>query len=54
VAGGWKRLHNKLCNLYASPNNITVMKSSIVRWAGHVACMENIRYTYRIFVGKPE
>jgi hypothetical protein len=27
VAGGWRRLHNeKLHNLYASPNNIRVVK----------------------------
>jgi hypothetical protein len=44
VAGGWRRLHNeKLHNLYASPNVITVIKSRRVRRAGHVARMGNIR-----------
>jgi hypothetical protein len=28
VAGGWRRLHNEeLCNFYASPNIIKVIKS---------------------------
>jgi hypothetical protein len=27
IAGGWRRLHNKeLCNLYASPNIIKMVK----------------------------
>ena len=40
VTGEWKRLHNKeLYALYSSPNIIQVVKSKIIRWAGHVARM---------------
>jgi hypothetical protein len=31
VAGGWRRLHNELHNLYASPDIIWVIKSRKVR-----------------------
>jgi hypothetical protein len=49
------RLHNKeLYALYSSPNIIRVMKSRRLRWAGHVACMEEGRGAYRALVGKPE
>jgi hypothetical protein len=38
VTGEWRRLHNKeLYALYCSPNIIQVIKSSRLRWAGHVA-----------------
>jgi hypothetical protein len=30
-----------------------VMCSLRMRWAGHVVCMEEIKYAYRIFIGKP-
>jgi hypothetical protein len=47
-AGGWRRLHNeKLHNSYASPNIIRVIKSRTVRWAGHVACMGDMRSAYK-------
>jgi len=37
----WRRLHNEeLHSLYRSPNIVRVIKSSILRWAGHVARME--------------
>jgi hypothetical protein len=40
VTGEWRRLHNEeLCDLYCSPNVIRVIKSRIVRYAGHVARM---------------
>jgi hypothetical protein len=39
-AGGWRKLCNEeICNLYASPNVIRVIKSRRVRWVGHVAWM---------------
>ena len=45
VTGKWKKLHNEELNiLYCSPNNVGVIKSRRMRWAGHVARM----------VGKPD
>jgi hypothetical protein len=42
VVGGWRRLHNEeLHNLYVSPNVIRGIKS-MMRWAGHVAHMEEM------------
>jgi hypothetical protein len=36
----WRRLHNEeLYDLFCSPNIILVIKSSIIRWVGHVARM---------------
>jgi hypothetical protein len=40
VTGGWRRL---LHNLHASPQIIRVIKSGRMRWAGHVAWMEELR-----------
>jgi hypothetical protein len=37
VTGEWRRLHNEELNDLYSPPNIRVIKSRIVRWAGHVA-----------------
>jgi hypothetical protein len=55
VAGGWRRLHNEeLHNLYASPSIIRVVKSSLIRWEGHLARVGEMRNAYKIFVGKPE
>jgi hypothetical protein len=48
-----KKKHNEeVNNLYSSPN-IRVMKTKM-RWAGHVAHMEEMRGVYRVSVGKPE
>jgi len=34
----WRKLHNgELNDLYCSPNIVRVIKSRIMRWAGHVA-----------------
>jgi len=55
ATGGWIKSHNEeLHNLQASPNIITVIKSSKVRWAGHVARMREKRISYKTSVGKPE
>jgi hypothetical protein len=40
VAGEWRKLHNEELNdLYSSPNIVRMIKSRIIRWAGHVARM---------------
>jgi hypothetical protein len=56
VRGGQRKLHVvRLHSLYYySLNIIRVMKSGRMRWAGHVACMGEMRNLYRIIVGKPE
>jgi transcription termination factor 2 len=51
----WRKLHNEeLHNLYSSSNIIRMIMSGRMRWAGHVARMEEKRNAYRILVGKPE
>jgi hypothetical protein len=48
-----ENIHKKgLHNLYFFPD-IRVIKSK-ARWAGHVACMGELRGVYRTSVGKPE
>jgi hypothetical protein len=52
---GRRKLHNEeLYNLYDSPSIIRMIKSSRMRWAGHVAGMGEKRNAYRILMGKPE
>jgi hypothetical protein len=44
VTGEWRKLHNEeLDNLYCSPSIVRVIKSRRMRWAGHVARMEEGR-----------
>jgi hypothetical protein len=53
--GEWRKLHSgELHNLYSSPNVMRQMKSRRMRWAGHVARMEEGRNVYMVLVGKPE
>ena len=40
-----------IIGLFFSPNIIRVIKSRIMRWAGHVACMGERGGAYRILVG---
>ena len=55
ITGEWRKLHNsELHALYSSPNIIRSLKSRRLRWAGHVARMEQFRNAYRVLVGKPE
>jgi hypothetical protein len=55
VTGEWRKLHNEeLSDLYSLPNIVRVVKSSRMRWAGHVARMGEGRDVYRVLVGKPE
>jgi hypothetical protein len=50
VTGEWRKLHNEeLHILYTSPNIIRQIKSRIMRWAGHVACMGEERNVYKVF-----
>jgi hypothetical protein len=49
VTGGWRKLHNEeLHNLYSSPNIIRIIRSRRMRWAWHVARMEEKRNVYRL------
>ena len=49
-----EKKNEKLNALYSSSNIFRVIKSRRMRWAVHVARMGNMRYAYRILVGKPE
>jgi hypothetical protein len=49
VTGEWRKLHNEeLDDLYCCPNNVRVIKSRRLRWAGHVARMEEGRGLYKV------
>ena len=55
VTGEWRKLHNEeLSDLYSLPNIVRVVKWRRMRWAGHVARMEEGRGVHRVLVGKPE
>jgi hypothetical protein len=55
VTGDWRKLHTgELHNLYSSADIIRQIKSRRMRWAGHVARMEEDRKVYNVLVGKPE
>ena len=52
--GEWRRLHNEeLHSLYRSLNIVRMIKSRRLRWAGHVARMEEGRSVFKIVLGKP-
>ena len=51
--GEWRKLHNEeLHRVYRSPNIVRVIKSRRLRWAGHVARMEESRSAFKILTGK--
>ena len=55
VTGEWRRLHNEELNdLYSSPNIVQVIKSRIMRRAGHEARTGEEKGVYRVLVGKSE
>jgi len=54
VTGEWRNLpDDELNDMYPSLNIIRVIKSTRMRWSGHVTRMR-MRTAYRILVGKPE
>jgi hypothetical protein len=55
VTAEWRKLHNEeLHILYSSPNIIRQIKSTRMRWAGHVARIREERNVHRVLMGKPE
>ena len=51
--GQWRRYHNEeLHSLYCSPNIVRGIKSRRLRWAGHIAQMEEGRSAFKILTGK--
>ena len=51
VTGEWRKLNNEELNLYSTPTVVRVLKSRRMRWAGHVAGMDDRRDVYRGLVG---
>ena len=52
--GSWRRLQNEeFHSLYRSTNIIRVIKSRRLRWAGHVARMEEGKSAFKILTGEP-
>jgi hypothetical protein len=44
VAGGWRKVQNEeLHNVHALQKIISMIKSMRMRWAGNVACVEEVR-----------
>jgi hypothetical protein len=55
VTGERRKQHNKELNdLYFSPIIVRVIKSRIIRWAGHLASIWKRRGVYGVLVGKPK
>ena len=51
--GEWRRLHNEeIHSLYRSPNIVRLIKSRRLRWAEHVARMEEGRSAFKILTVK--
>jgi len=52
VTGEWRKIHNEEPNdLYSSPDIVWVIKTRKMRWAGHVASMDENRGVYRVWWG---
>ena len=45
--------YEELHSFYRSPNIVRVIKSRRLRWAGHVARMEEGKSDFKILTGKP-
>jgi hypothetical protein len=51
----WRRLPQEKANsMYSTPNIMHVIKSRRIRWAGHVACMEDGKGANRILLERPD
>jgi hypothetical protein len=52
VTGEWRKLRNEeLHDLYCSPTILRVIKSKIIRWTEHVACMGKGEACIRFWCG---
>ena len=52
VTGEWRKLHNEELNdLFSSPNIVRVIKLRRMRWAGHVARVEEGRGVHKFWWG---
>jgi hypothetical protein len=55
VTGEWRRLHNEVhYDLYSSRNIIRVIRSTSMRWIGHVARMGRVEVHSGFWWVKPE
>jgi hypothetical protein len=53
--GSWRKLHNdELHSLYSSPNIVRVIKSRMMRWAGHMASMGRGDVFTEFWLGGPK
>ena len=51
--GEWRRLYNEeLLSLYRSPNIVGVIKFRRLRWASHVARMEEYRSSLKMLINR--
>jgi hypothetical protein len=50
----WIKLNNNISRFCSSPDIIRVMKSSRIRWEGHVELLEENRYPWRVLGRKSE
>jgi hypothetical protein len=51
IGGLRKQYHEELQKFRASPNIITIVKSRIMRWVGHVAYIGETTNAYRVLLG---
>jgi hypothetical protein len=54
VTGGWRKCNDELHNLFSSSVIIRVLKSSSIKWAGNVVCMDEMRNLHKGVVAKSE
>jgi hypothetical protein len=54
VMEGYRKLHNEELHGLHSSQNIRVIKSTMMVWAGHAACIGKMRGTQKILVAETE